>query len=262
MIYFDSHCHYNDPKFNEYPGGASAAIAEAFAAGVCGMLVAGTSPETSDECIALAESDTRIFAAAGLHPGDIRFFDESGDNETLDEIAKRLTHPRVVALGEIGLDYHYGTEDAERQKKVFDAQLSIAEKYSMPVIIHDRDAHGDTFDIIRAHPNVIGVMHSFSGSSESALDYVRLGYYISFSGPVTYKNAKNVKRAASVVPLERILIETDAPYLPPEPHRGEINRSAFLEFTAAETAKAASVDTDTLCRATVENAKRLFGLDF
>ena len=260
MKLFDSHAHYNDERFSEYHGGAAEALKESFKAGICGILCAGTSAETSDECIALAESDGRIWASAGIHPSDSRFIPTGGETAALDEIKLRLTHPRVCALGEIGLDYHYGGEDKGRQKFFFDSQLSMAEDVGLPVIVHDREAHGDVLDIILAHPNVTGVMHSFSGSAEFAAQLVKAGWYISFAGPVTYKNAHNLRRAAAAVPPDRILVETDAPYLPPAPHRGEINLSKYLSLTAEAAANAAGIDFDEFCSLTVENTARLFGL--
>ncbi|MBQ7827632.1 MAG: TatD family hydrolase [Clostridia bacterium] len=260
MRLFDSHSHYNDDRFDEYPGGAAGALKDSFDSGICGILCAGTNPENTLECIALAESDSRIWASAGMHPGDSRFIDRGDEQAVLDRIRKLLDHPRVCALGEIGLDYHYGGEDKDQQKLFFDSQLSMAEELGLPVIVHDREAHGDTFDILRAHKGVTGVMHSFSGSAEMAKELVRMGWYISFSGPVTYKNAHNLREAAAVVPDDRILVETDAPYLTPVPHRGKINLSAYMEYTARAIAEVRDADFDRFCEQTVENTMRLFGL--
>jgi TatD DNase family protein len=167
---------------------------------------------------------------------------------------------RVVAIGEIGLDYHYDIIDKEVQAKFFEAQLELAEKLSLPVVIHTRDAMGDTLEILSRHPNVRGVMHSFSGSAEVALELTKKGWYISFSGPVTYKNAVKVKEAAAVVPADRILIETDCPYLPPVPHRGELNYSGYMKHTAEAVADIREVSLDEIARITWKNACRLFGL--
>ena len=261
MRLFDSHSHYNDDRFEEeYPGGAAGALKDSFDSGICGILCAGTNPENTLECIALAESDSRIWASAGMHPGDSRFTPRGEEQAALDRIAELIRHPRVCALGEIGLDYHYGGEDKEQQKLFFDSQLSMAEEAGLPVIVHDREAHGDTFDIIRAHKGVTGVMHSFSGSAEMAKELVKMGWYVSFSGPVTYKNACNLREAAKVVPSDRILVETDAPYLTPVPYRGKINLSMYMEYTAKAVAEARGEDIDRFCEQTVENTLRLFGI--
>ena len=257
---FDSHAHYNDSRFDSYPGGAAGALKASFDSGVCGVVCVGTLPETSEECIALAESDARIYAAAGIHPGDSRFITAGDEESSLDRIRAMLSHERVVAIGEIGLDYHYGREDEARQKYFFDAQLSLAEEVGYPVIIHDREAHGDTVDILRAHRDVRAVLHSFSGSAEMARELCSLGHFISFSGTVSYKSARNVRAAVAAVPRDRILIETDAPYLPPEPHRGEINLSAYLRFTAAAAADAAGIPLDEFCEITAQNAENFFGI--
>lgn len=260
MRLFDSHAHYYDERFNDYPDGAEGALRDSFDSGICGILCAGTSPETSGAAISLAERYPQIWASAGLHPLDSADIPYGDEIRTLDEVRARLSHPRVCAIGEIGLDYHYGGEDKARQKMFFDAQLSMSEELSLPVIVHDREAHGDTYDIIRAHPRAVGVLHSFSGSAESAAQLVRMGWYISFSGPVTYKNADNLRRAVLAVPDDRILTETDAPYLPPVPHRGRINLSAYLCHTAAVLAEVRDADPDVFCAQTVENTTRLFGI--
>lgn len=262
MRLFDSHSHYNDVRFaEEYPGGAKEALKASFDSGICGILCAGTNPENTLECIELAESDSRIWASAGMHPGDSRFVLYGEERTALDDVRKLLSHPRVCAIGEIGLDYHYGGEDKQRQKLFFDSQLSMAEETGLPVIVHDREAHGDTVDIIRSHKDVVGVLHSFSGSPETAMELVRMGWYISFSGPVTYKNAHNLREAAKVVPDDRILVETDAPYLTPVPHRGKINLSLYLEYTARAVADARGADIDNFAHRTVENTLRLFGIE-
>ena len=178
----------------------------------------------------------------------------------LDEIRTLCTHEKVVALGEIGLDYYWDDSQKDRQKSILDAQLSMAEELDLPVIIHDREAHGDTMDVLRAHPNVRGVLHSFSGSAEMARQLLKNGWYISFSGPITYKNARSLREVAASVPLDRILIETDAPYLPPEPHRGKINFSGYLPFTAKAVADVKECPLEEIARQTTENAKALFGL--
>lgn len=256
---FDSHAHYFDDRFAaQYPGGADAAIADAYAVGVRYILNAGTSPETTALAIALAEKHPHLYASAGIHPSDSHDIADDNLADALDTVRRQCTHSKVVALGEIGLDYHWDVSQKQRQKAIFDTQLSMAEELSLPVIIHDREAHGDTLDILWTHPNVCGVLHSFSGSAEMARQLVDRGWYISFSGPVTYKNARGVREAAASVPLDRILIETDAPYLPPEPHRGKINYSGYLPFTAHAVAEAQGVSDAEILESTTNNALRLF----
>ncbi len=258
-VIFDSHAHYFDERFAEkYPGGAEAAIEDAYKIGVRYILNAGTSPETTREAIALAEKHSHLYASAGIHPSDSHDIPDDHLQTALDDIRHLCGHRKVVALGEIGLDYYWDVSQKERQKVIFDTQLSMAEELDLPVIIHDREAHGDTLDILWAHPNVSGVLHSFSGSTEMARQLVARGWYISFSGPVTYKNAHGVREVAAAVPADRILIETDAPYLPPEPHRGEINYSGYLPFTAHAIAETRGVGDEKILACTTKNALRLF----
>ena len=169
MEYFDSHAHYNDGRFTEeYPGGADAAIRDAYGLGIRYILNAGTNPDTSRESIALAEQYPFMYAAVGLHPEDAMHVPDSDIPHVLADIRTLAAHSKVVAIGEIGLDYHWDPDGRERQIRLFDAQLSLAEELSLPVIVHDRDAHGDAFDTVRAHPGVRGVFHSFSGSADMA----------------------------------------------------------------------------------------------
>ena len=261
MRYFDSHAHYNDERFDEeYPGGRAQVIADARAAGVEAILNAGTDPASSAASVALAEQYPFFYASAGIHPGDSRRITDEEIPVALDAIRRIAAHPKCVAIGEIGLDYHWDPDGKVRQSALFDAQLSMAEELRMPVIIHDRDAHGDCFDIVRAHPNVIGVFHSFSGSAEMARQLVQMGWYISFSGPITYKNAHKVREAAAAVPHDRILTETDAPYLPPVPHRGELNYSGYLPYTVRAIAEVSGITEEEAAERTFENAARLFGI--
>lgn len=261
MEYFDSHAHYNDARFaEEYPGGADAAIRDAYDLGVRYILNAGTNPQTSWESLALAEKYDFLYAAAGLHPEDAMHIADEDIPSVLDEIRSLASHPKAVAIGEIGLDYHWDPDGKERQMRLFDAQLSMAEELSLPVIVHDRDAHGNAFDVVRAHPHVRGVFHSFSGSAEMARQLSRMGWYISFSGTISYKNAAKVREAAAVVPHDRLLIETDAPYLAPVPHRGKINYSGYVPCTARALANAIGLGEEETVRLTTQNAKNLFGI--
>ena len=170
-----------------------------------------------------------------------------------------LSHPKIVAVGEIGLDYHWEDEcPREKQKEVLIAQLELAKKHDLPVVIHDREAHGDSLAIVREFPDVTGVFHCFSGSPEMARELLDLGWYLGFDGPVTYKNARRAPEVAAVTPLDRMLIETDSPYMTPVPHRGERNDSAYVRLVAEKLAEWKGVPVEQLARATLENGKRLF----
>lgn len=259
MKLFDSHTHYNDGRFEaEYPGGAESAIKESFDAGIIGFINCGTDPATSRESLNLAHLYDNVYAACGLHPEDAERFSHNLE-EAITDIVSLLSDEKSVALGEIGLDYHWDI-DRDIQHRAFDIQLSAAKSLGVPVIVHDRDAHGKTLDMIKEHPGVIGVMHGYSGSRETALEYLRLGWYISFGGPVTYKNAENVRNALRAVPSDRLLIETDCPYLPPVPYRGKVNCSAYMFRTLSAMAEARDENEEELAVATVKNTERLFGI--
>ena len=260
MEFFDSHAHYNDARFDEeYPGGAEAAIMASREAGAAAILNAGTNAETTRESISLAEKFDFFYASAGIHPYDCAFVDKD-INSAIAEIEELAADPKVRAIGEIGLDYHYENTDRDLQKEYFIAQMELASQLKMPVIIHDRDAHGDIYDILRSFKDVKVLLHSFSGSAEAARQLTVDGRYISFSGTVTYKNARNVHESAAAVPDEFLLVETDAPYLPPVPHRGKMNYSAYLPHTISQIAEIRGVSPESIARLTMSNAKRLFGI--
>ncbi len=257
---FDSHAHYDDDRFaEEFEGGCDGALKKAYSEGVHAIINVGSNLQSSENSVNLSEKYDFVWATVGIHPSDAQRTPDF--DAAMQRIAELAGGHRVVAIGEIGLDYHYDVVDKEVQAKFFEAQLELAEKLSLPVVIHTRDAMGDTLEILSRHPNVRGVMHSFSGSAEVALELTKKGWYISFSGPVTYKNAVKVKEAAAVVPADRILIETDCPYLPPVPHRGELNHSMYMKHTAQAVADIREVSLDEIARITWENACRLFGIN-
>lgn len=258
MKFFDTHAHCDDKRFSEeYEGGTIGVITDCLENNVSHIINIGTNLENSRVSVELAEKFDNVYASCGIHPSDV-FYDDP--DRAVAEIEELLKHPKAVALGEIGLDYHYEDVPPELQFIYFEKQMRLAEKLGIPVIIHDREAHGDCIEMIKRFPSVKGVFHSFSGSAEMALELVKLGWYVSFSGTVTFKNAKKPKEAAVAVPLDRILIETDAPYLAPTPHRGELNRPSYVELTACEIAALREVSVEEIMRATEENAKRLFGI--
>jgi len=259
MKFFDSHAHYYDERFSaEYEGGASEAVQKSREAGCVGVLNAGTNELTSKICLDLAEKDDFFYASVGIHPEDCEALTGTVDEE-VDKIRQLLRHPKAVAIGEIGLDYHWDI-DREIQKKYFIAQLDLARETKMPVIIHDRDAHGDVYDIIRHYPDVKIVLHSYSGSAEMARQLTDMGRYISFSGVVTYKNARNVHESARIVPDKLLLTETDCPYLSPVPHRGEINFSANIVHIIEKLSELRETDIDYIAEITTANAEEFFGI--
>ena len=221
----------------------------------------GTNTANSVEVIEMAAKYEGMYAAAGIHPSDV-------DEEiSLDDAIAKLRalldkreEYKIVALGEIGLDYHWRQDNKEKQAEFFEAQLLLAEEYDIPVIIHDREAHGDTFDAVLRHPKVRGVFHCYSGSPEMAKDLVRRGWYISFTGVITYKNAPVVKASAQAVPLDRILVETDAPYLAPIPYRSKINRSDYIEYTIRTIAELHGLSEEEIRDRTHANARKLFSI--
>lgn len=263
MKLIDSHAHYDDKRFEaEFEGGRSAALKLSFEKGITAIINVATCLENAETTISLARQYENIYAAVGYHPSDCGSLSEEEFIPTLNKIEETAKHKKVVAIGEIGLDYYWEPYDKERQMFFFEYQLEMAKRLDLPVIVHDRDAHGDCLEAVKRHKGVKGVFHSFSGSAEMAEELLKLGWYISFGGPVSYKNANNVKRAASVVPLDRILIETDAPYLPPVPHRGKINYSGYMFHTLDALSEAMGETSETVAKATFENTCRLFGLKY
>lgn len=253
-VLFDSHAHWDDDAFD---GDREAALENALR--YCRTIVnVGTNPVTSRRSIALAERYPAVYAAVGVHPSDC---DKSGElPAAMDDLRGLLRHPKVRAIGEIGLDYHWDEVPRETQKIWLDAQLSLAEETGRPVIVHDREAHGDCMDAVRRHPGAIGVFHCFSGSAETASELVSLGWYVSFTGSVTFKNARKVAEAALAVPSDRLMIETDCPYLTPVPFRGQRNDSSYLRYTASFLADLRGLPLDELIRQTSDNAARFFGI--
>ena len=263
---FDSHAHYFDRRFADETEGADAILnREVFGRGVAGVINVGTNNQNNRICIAQAAKYPQMYAAVGLHPEDVQFGKGSLDEEMaalrdlLDTKEKRDAG-KIVALGEIGLDYHTEEVDKARQGAFFEAQLSLAEELDLPVIIHDREAHGDCFETVLRYPHVRGVFHSFSGSIEMARELVRRGWYISFSGVLTFKNARRVGEVAASVPHDRILLETDAPYLAPVPFRGRINHSGLICHTAAVLAELQGLSYEETVALTATNARTLFGI--
>ncbi len=261
MRYFDSHAHYYDERFtDEAEKSVDELIGALLRDNVSYIVNVGTSTETSRLAIAQAKRYEKMYTAIGTHPSDTRLIDDI-DSE-LSSIESLILDPasKCVAIGEIGLDYHYEGTDKEKQAEYFHRQMKMAERLGLPVVIHDRDAHGDVMNIIRSYPRVRGVLHSFSGSPEMAAELVSLGYMISFSGTLTFTNARRPREVAAILPHDRILIETDCPYLAPHPKRGTLNHSGNLVYTNASLASTLGITEEECAALTESNAKRFFGL--
>lgn len=250
---FDSHSHYDDVRFDE---DRFELINEQLENSVCGIMHAATGIKSSLFGIEMAERIGRFYTSVGIHPEEL---DNLSDNwqKQLEELAR---NKNVRAIGEIGLDYHYEGYDRQRQLEVFEFQLILAERLGLPVIIHMRDATEDCMQLLRKH-RPTGVMHCFSGSAETAKEVISLGMYISFTGVLTFKNSKKAWRALEAVPVERLLLETDCPYMAPEPMRGKRCQSSMIEYTAAKAAELKGMDTQALVDICTENTKSLFKIE-
>lgn len=252
-MYFDSHAHLDDTRFD----GDRAEIFDTLKEHDIGLVMnVGCDLPSSERSVALAERYPFVYAAVGSHPDDA----DHVDGRLLDRYRALAAHPKVRAIGEIGLDYHYEDIPRARQIIAFEEQLELAETLKKPVIVHEREAHGDATDIVRRHPDVRGVFHCFSGSKELALWLVERGWYIGFTGVLTFKNARKAVETAQVLPLDRILIETDCPYMAPEPYRGRRNDSRYVPLVAEKLAVLRGLTPEEAGSITTENARRLFGI--
>lgn len=249
---FDTHAHYDDESFDADRDAVLTALPEQ---GVGLILNPGCDVESSRKAVRYAAAYPHVYAAVGIHPENCGGC-TAGD---LDAIRALAQLPKTVAIGEIGLDY-YWAENPPRdfQQQVLRQQLALARELALPVIIHDREAHADTLAIVREFPGVTGVFHCFSGSPEMARELLKMGWYLGFDGPVTYKNARRAPEVAAVTPLGRMLIETDSPYMTPVPYRGRRNDSGYVHLVAEKLAEWKGVTPEEMARVTTENGKRLF----
>ena len=251
---FDSHAHLNDEAFDQ----DRAELLETFRdAGVDLVMNAGCSLASSREGIALAEAYPWIYCSVGTHPDTA----DEVNEEVLEVYRQMCSHPKVKAIGEIGLDYYYETIHRDAQMRAFRMQMQLAEELDMPVIVHERDAHEDGMSIVKEFPKVKGVFHCYSGSAEMARQLVDMGWYIGFTGVLTFKNARKAVETAASIPLERILLETDCPYMAPEPYRGKRNHPGYLPKMAEKLAQIRGIPVEEAIRATTENAKRLYRIE-
>lgn len=251
---FDTHAHYDDERF----GGDREALLASMPEKNVGLIVnPGCDIPSSRAAVELAGKFDFVYAAVGIHPENCADF-EPEQIEKLRELAKE---PKVVAIGEIGLDYYWAENPPkDLQQKVLRRQLLLAQELRLPVIIHDRDAHGDTMAIVREFPRVKGVFHCFAGSAEMARELIGMGWMLSFNGAATFKNARKAPEVIAAVPLEKLMIETDAPYLTPVPHRGERNDSSYVRFVAEKIAEIKGLSPEEVERVTWENGRRFFGI--
>ncbi len=250
---FDTHAHYADHAFDEDRYELLDKLQDM---GVRYVMLASSSVRDTAENAAIAEKYDYIFAASGVHPESV----EGNPADYLDIVRNTaLSSPKIKAIGEIGLDYHYEGYSREKQIKLFEEQLVLAKELNMPVIIHSRDACEDTLNLLKKH-KPMGVLHCFSGSAETAKEIVKLGMYVGFTGVLTFKNAKKALKALAEVPVDRLLLETDCPYMAPVPFRGKRCDSSMIAYTAAAAAEVKGMDTQEIINITCENGKRFYGI--
>ena len=256
MKIFDSHTHLNSSEFiNDVPR----FLQQAADLDVVKMTIVGSNTELNQAAIDLAHQYPQLYAAVGWHPEDAKFYDDAAEAV----LEQQLEDDRVVALGEIGLDYHWDTSPQDVQRRVFKRQIELAKKHHLPIVVHNRDAFEDTYAIIKevGLDGIGGVMHSFNGDPEWLQKFLDLGMMISYSGVASFKNAHEVHDSVRATPLDRMMVETDAPYLTPEPHRGEQNEPGFTHYTVNAIAKERETTPEAIAEATWHNAHRFFGIE-
>ena len=251
--YFDTHAHYDSGKFNADRSDVLRAVHES---GVALIVDPGDCAVTSARAVAIAQAYDFVYAAVGWHPEEAAGWTD----DSLNQIRALASQPKVCAIGEIGLDYYWDTSTKATQETMLRAQLELALELDLPVIIHDREAHGDSLRIVCDYPGLRGVFHCFSGSVEIAQELIKRGWYLGFDGPLTYKNAKKTVEVAKIVPLDRVLLETDSPYMAPVPVRGTRNDSRNVFHIAAKFAEIRGMSTDEIIALANENGRRFFGI--
>ena len=248
----DTHSHID---MDNYKDRFEEVLKTAFEYGVEKIVIPGVEPSGFERILSLCEKYENIYGAVGIHPEEVNYFDENSEKL----LKEYLKHEKIIAVGEIGLDYYWDKSQTEKQKEIFEKQILIAKEAKKPVLVHDREAHQDTFEILKkTNAAEIGVvMHCFSGSPEFAAECVKEGFYIALGGVTTFKIAKKEKEVAKTVPLDRLLLETDAPYMTPVPYRGKENQPAYVKFVAQEIANLRNISFEEVAKATTENAQRL-----
>lgn len=249
-LIFDSHSHYDDSRFD---GTRDGIFAEMQQNGVCGIVTCGCDETSSKAALHLAEKHDFVYAAVGIHPCNL----DSGT--TVGQIKALAAHKKCVAIGEIGLDYYWEQDNKQQQIEVFEKQILLAKELDLPVLVHDREAHADTLEILkRLKPK--GVVHCFSGSVEMAREIIKLGMHIGVGGVITFKNAKRLPDVVQIIPDELLLVETDCPYLAPEPYRGRLCHSGMIKLTAQKIAEIRGSTPEHILKQTAKNAKNLFNI--
>ena len=248
---FDTHAHLDDTAFDADRDSLLTGLREK---GIGFVMNAGCSLQSSRNILLLAERYSWLYASVGSHPDCA----DEVNEEVIAQYRKMCSHEKVKAIGEIGLDYHYEDIPREIQKKAFRMQMALAQELDLPVIVHERDAHDDGMEIVREFPGVKGVFHCYSGSAEMARQLVNMGGYIGFTGVLTFKNARKAVETATSIPLDRIVLETDCPYMAPEPYRGKRNDPGYLPKMAEKLAEIRGITVEEAVRITTENAKRLY----
>ena len=258
MEFFDSHSHYNDEKFDE---DREEIIKDTYESGITKFVCAGYNIESSLFSLELSKKYDFIYSICGISPNDIPQSEEElwKDIAKITEIVKENKSKKLVAIGEIGLDYYWNKENKELQKEAFEKQIDLANELELPIVIHSRDASVDIIEMIRNHKvNKAGIFHCCQPNQEMVRQALELGYYISFAGPITFKNSRNAPDVIKIVPLDRILIETDSPYLTPEPNRGKRNDCRNVKYVAQKIAELKNVPIEEIAKITYDNAKRIF----
>ena len=251
---FDTHAHLNDPAFDPDREALMAGLKDK---GIGYVMNAGCSLQSSNDIIAMAENYPWLYASVGSHPDSA----DEVNEDVIEAYRAMCAHEKVKAIGEIGLDYYYEDIPRDIQKNAFRMQMALAQETGLPVIIHEREAHDDGMRIVKEFPRVKGVFHCYSGSAEMARQLVNMGWYIGFTGVLTFKNARKAVETASSIPLERIVLETDCPFMAPEPYRGKRNDPGYLIKMAEKLAEIRGITTEEAVAATTENAKRLYRID-
>ena len=258
MEFFDSHSHYNDEKFNE---DREQLIQETYNEGTTKFVCAGYNIKSSLDAIELSKKYEFIYSICGISPNDIPQSEKElwKNIDKISEIVKKHQDQKLVAIGEIGLDYYWNRENKELQKQAFIKQIELANGMDLPIVIHSRDASVDTIEVLKNNPvNKKGIFHCCQLNQEMIKQALELGYYISFAGPITFKNAKNAEECVKMVPMDKILIETDSPYLSPEPNRGKRNDSRNVKFIAQKIAEFKGLNLEQVAKITYENSMRIF----